>query len=176
MSRLVTLPGDLVSPVAGALLRRGCPVLCVESGRLGWAWYGIYLGDHADLDQTRDAVPFDGVRVAHVVPAVGAHLDLSDPAGRDVASRWLAAHHGLAVGATAPGWSLANGTWADPHWLLFAPWSKESNGRNFLVFCDGVPAPAMSDVPPITVPGISTLTDPAAALALACLAAVGRSA
>ena len=37
----------------------------------------------------------------------GLALDLTDPAGRDVAARWLAERLGLTVGATAPAWEWA---------------------------------------------------------------------
>ena len=75
--------------------------------------------------------------------------DPTRPASRDFWGRWLARHHGLTVGATAPGWMLLRKTGV-PTWCL----GGISGWRWF--------------------DGIDPLLDPAAALALACLHAAGR--
>lgn len=72
-------------------------------------------------------------------------LDLSDPAGMDLAARWLAAHYGLDVGATAPSWTRSGD---------LGEWALWGRGPEWYYATD--------------------LADPAEALRAACLAAVGR--
>ena len=101
-------------------------------------------------------------RSAVAMEVVAAHAallaDFTRPASRDWGARLLAEKVGLTVGATAPEWrrfrmALPNGTesWA---WALLG-----KPGEQFF-FTDG------------NAPGISTLTDPAAALRAALLAVV----
>jgi len=88
-------------------------------------------------------------------------LDLSDPAGRDVAARWLAVHHGLTVGATAPEWKELPdgfGAWEGGRWTGGYVWYLTVPDGD----CWGWPA--------------NGATDPAETLRAACLAAVGRGA
>lgn len=164
---MTTLPGDLVSPVAGWLLRRGAPVLVrlhpqpiqglVDHD--GYGWVALTMRDGMFLS-------IDG----------GSFLfDLSDPAGMDIAARWLAAHHGLSRGSgVSDGWS----------WWRWTP-----SGGGWALGCGPDPVPdclclhsgdlmAVTDIGRqtwVAVPGISAMTDPAEALRLACLAAVGRA-
>lgn len=100
--------------------------------------------------------------------------DLNRPASRDWWARWLARHHGLTVGATAPEWfreqSYAEGeqihcwvlcarsAWTVYQWACFHSDGEDPDGATVYV----------------PIPGISALTDPAAALRLAILAAAGR--
>lgn len=146
----MTLPGDLVSPVAGPLLRRGAPILryrydcVVVESETREGWWTIAFGGCVESHRAGDLM-----------------LDLSDPAGMDLAARWLAAHHGLAVGATAPGWSYDD---AD-EWVLTG-----TDGWPFRW-----PATVWSG-PFDGVRVVSHLTNPAEALRAACLAAVGRTA
>lgn len=133
---VVTLPGSLTSPVAGPLLRRGAPChllsgpcRCVvldvapDGGHVVFA-----LDDHGW--EPGDADPED------------LALDLTDDLGMDIAARWLARHHGLTVGATAPEWKLFRGSWT-----LFGATSHA-----------------------LCFDGIDSALDPREALRLACLA------
>ena len=90
------------------------------------------------------------------------HRDLS----LDACARWLARHHGLTVGATAPRF-VRTETGGGVFWFLGS-----------IILADDGPLTRYPDgslIPGrLIVPGISALTDPAD-LALACLAA-GRSA
>lgn len=134
----VTLPGDLVSPVAGPLLRRGAPVV-QRDGEVGTVL-------RKPAREGRWVVAFaDGVSV--VVLDGNISLDLSDPAGMDLASRWLAAHHGVTVGATAPSWTRS---------AILGEWALWGHGPEWYYTTD--------------------ISDPAEAMRAACLAAVGRSA
>lgn len=156
---MITLPGDITSERAGPLLRRGAPVR-----NRSWR------DERADVT-TGDPYPYTELGTTELVCATAEDpggvsltllaLDLSDGLGMDIAARWLARHHGLTVGATAPDWrrfrmGLPDGTesWA---WALLG-----TPGEQFF-FTSG------------NVPGISAETDPAAALRLAILAAAGRT-
>lgn len=98
-------------------------------------------------------------------------LDLDDPAGRDAAARWLAAHHGLRVGATVPLWRAERLDRAGRWEPLMSVWVLGTPGESRLFFIDhGAPLDHER-----VLPGISTLTDPAEALRAACLAAVGKA-
>jgi hypothetical protein len=91
-------------------------------------------------------------------------LDLSDPAGMDRAARWLAEHHGLRLGATAPNF------WSS--WIERPPgtvWRLTADGKTLVLHEPG--DSVTWNVVGATVPGISAITDPAEALRLACLAA-----
>ena len=160
----VTLLGDLVSPVAGPLLRRGCPVIesiMGDDGVVVWAGpvntKGAYpvLAYSLGLDGKSEC----GTRCAASMFA----LDLSDPAGMDRAARWLAAHHRFVHGPTAPSWARGEGGW-----MLVC------GGSMWMAFIE--PDPDLERIGGKAVPGISALTDPALALRAACLAAIGRAA
>ncbi len=88
----VTLPGDLVSPVAGTLLRRGSCVL---------------IPAEDDRNELRPAlVRVSGPTYTGIIDSDGTTqimgsqyvlLDLSDPAGMDRATRWYAEHGGYSL-------------------------------------------------------------------------------
>lgn len=180
---MITLPGDLTSPAAGPILRRGAPVHWVGPG----SGSGVVTGYPPAKPGTLD-VAWDGGVVAHALPPASLTLDLSDPAGMDLAARWLARHHGEKVAITAPAWTYvvavagrehrtADGTYID---------HDEARPATWLLICDeGTVAYAQWDPDDGPTPteggdGVDVwLTDwsdvPAEALALACLAAGGRS-
>lgn len=163
------MPGDLVSPVAGALLRRGCPVVEVVTGATATVvWIAPTPNAKGAYKAQTYTVEEDG---ECGTSAAASHfaLDLTDPAGMDRAARWLAAHHGLTVGATAPRWYCDNdgGRRATRYTL-------EGDGRTWLTFYD--PANTLDTFGTGGRPIPRLPTDPAPAMALACLAAVGRSA
>lgn len=165
---MTTLPGNLTSPTAGPLLQRGAPVTMewhqdddpprmvtgvvlhdIDAGRVLW-W-----SDDPYIDRDNRACVF-------------LALDLTDPAGMDLAARWLARHHGLTVGATAP-------TWAQAGWHI---WDLRDfpSGMHVGFHFDADTARKFSDPKRGMVYHLSSLcgvTDPAEALALACLAAAG---
>ncbi len=166
------LPGDLTSPTAGPLLRPGAPV-CMEWSKddePGDIVRGFVLRLFTDVDGDRaiwwSDCPFVGRDNRGLV---FLRLDLTDPAGMDLAARWLARHHGLTVGATAP-------TWARAGWDI---WDLRDfpSGSHVGFHFDADTARKFSDPKRGMVHHVSGLcgaTDPAAALALACLAAGGR--
>lgn len=179
----VTLPGDLVSPVAGPLLRRGAPVIDIYMGDPGVVvWTGPVNEKGAypalvyslDLDTKCEC----GTRCAASLFA----LDLFDPAGMDIAARWLAAHHGLTVGATAPLWHRM--TEIAPVWWLVghSGLDREETDAEYRAVCAAfhdsdlvLPGRGGYGSEPRRIPGIAAITDPAEALRAACLAAVGRT-
>ena len=163
----VTLPGDLVSPIAGALLRRGCPV--IHQGCTPWA-RGVFFRmlpppfvGEAFCWYDAAGSPWPG---APRDSSGDVRLDLSDPAGMDRAARWLAAHHGLVVGATAPGWTRIESWPSGPWWLLsgksgLTAEEDYNQCKTWMQFSRDA--------------GFAALTDPAEAMRAACLAAVGRT-
>lgn len=153
------LPGDLVSVTAGAILRRGAPVVWVD----GIA-RGIVTGYRPPPADAVD-VAWDGGINSAFQPSCLLSLDLDDPAGMDLAARWLARHHGLTVGATAPRWFRS-----EPYWVLCAG-PQEEDGEEWDGELDFGPSPSGGG-PDRRLRG--DVTDPAEALALACLAAGGR--
>lgn len=161
-----TLPGDLTSPTAGPILRRGAPV--IEAGVSGMTGA---VGICVEMPETPHAPAHLSVWWETVVPSMvtavthGTALDLSDPAGMDIAARWLARHHGLTVGATAPRFRYD----AD-----FKGYVLEGRDDEIVFNDDGVIRSGAGTT--IAVLGISAFTDPAEALCAACLAVVGRTA
>lgn len=169
----VTLPGDITSPVAGLLLRRGCIVR--DNAR------PLSTGT-----VTRDVLVAGFFRVSFeyggfdgVARPTEYSIDISDPAGMDRAARWLAAHYGLAVGATAPdfgryvcGEHCADGDTGRMEACHAPIWSLMVSGLDPIIFadCNGEDGDDRCHVP-----SISALTDPAEAMRAACLAAVGRT-
>lgn len=142
-----TLPLDL------APLREGAERMEREYYSLDVSIGGTSLGRWDRMDRY--------TREIRVTARMRLLSDLTRDDTRDRWARWLARHHGLTVGATAPDWrrfrmGLPDGTesWA---WALLG-----TPGEQFF-FTSG------------NVPGISAETDPAAALRLAILAAAGRS-
>jgi len=163
----VTIAGDLVSPVAGPLLRRGAPVcgvVCAPDGVDVIVEDGIVIGLSG---------PVVNVAAGFYTPTLGEaarlHLLLSDDLGADIAARWLARHHGLTVGLTAPFWLLRGDprrrTWSLGCWEADCTWQ----------FTDDIEFAKMLPFRVAYVPRIASLTDPREALRLACLAAVGRT-
>lgn len=101
--------------------------------------------------------------------------DLTRPTSRDFWARWLAERVGLTVGATAPVWVPIKGMDPSTIWSLSvrsgidvdASPSAKVDQRGF-VEPGAFPSSPIATV----VPGISTLTDPVAALRAALLAVV----
>lgn len=188
----VTLPGDLVSPIAGPILRRGAPVIAQRQDGVptddvlrgvvismspldvGWDDTG---SDGRSRGRSVSGRPLDRVEiVAHL------HLELSDPAGMDIVARWLAAHHWLTVGATAPLWHRM--TEIAPVWWLVghSGLEREETDAEYRAVCAAfhdsdlvLPGRGGYGSEPRRIPGIASITDPALALRAACLAAVGRT-
>lgn len=103
--------------------------------------------------------------------------DLTRPASRDFWARWLARHHGLTVGATAPVWQRIKGMDPSTVWSLSVRSDIDMDASPTVkVDQRGFVEPGAFPDSPIAnvVSGISALTDPAAALRLAILAAAGR--
>jgi hypothetical protein len=178
----VRIPGDIRTPAAGPILRRGAPVLLTmnrpvlpgddpaeefttrgivyvsEETPAGTSWIGWY--EDARIGRGRY---FDG----------SLDLDFADDLGMDIAARWLARHHGLTVGATAPGWTRksANG---------IIIWVLTASGASWMFWtelaeCYIREATYVQAGHATAIPGISALTDPAEALRLAVLNAAGRA-
>lgn len=97
--------------------------------------------------------------------AVHTHLlaDLTRPASRDFWARWLAAKVGLECGATAPRWRFNEAM------VLWALRGKDIHGGDVCFASTGFGLMDRDHV----VPGISAITNPAAALRLALLSVTG---
>lgn len=188
----ITLPGSLTSPIAGPLLRRGAPVIAHRQDGvptddvlrgvvismspldIGWNDTG---SDGRSRGRSVASRPLDAEEItAHL------SLDLSDPAGMDIAARWLAAHYGLTVGATAPLWHRM--TEIAPVWWLVghSGLDREETDAEYRAVCAAfhdsdlvLPGRGGYGSEPRRIPGIAAITEPAEALRAACLAAVGRT-
>lgn len=184
MSR-ATLPGDLTSNRAGPLLRRGAPVVPAHLG----AWVesgarGLRSAAHASALVESVCPRADESIVVLLSMGWGntdaalTHLDLTDPAGMDLATRWLARHHGLTLGATAPDWARFQCGGMEDHYV-YGPdgvcrahvWSLMAADPDQRIDHADCGEEAWDR---ILIPGIGTITDPAEALMRACLAAGGR--
>ncbi len=161
------LPGSLPG-----LLTRGCPIAHSRTGARG-----IVTGYAAAIVGYLD-VSWDGGLVSRVVSPGDVVLDLSDPAGMDRGARYLAERVGLTCGATAPAWGryvcgehCADGDTGRMERCSRHIWSlMGADGLDPVEFAEcGIEAPDDREI----APGISTLTNPAAALALAVLAVSG---
>lgn len=179
-----TLPGDLTSPIAGSILRRGLTVIILRHTPAD--------EEAADCDGNRVNVG-ESVTVTDAgdrwIVVAGSTVDtcgpnwsqlspgdveiVMDDAGCDAAARWLAAHHGLTVGATAPGWERAKDSQFGPFWQLtttrdrmvgFGTSGTARSPLDRMVLAKRIPAP-----------GIEAITNPAEALRAACMAAGGRA-
>ena len=162
---MTTLPGHLTSPTAGPLLRRGAPVVVND------------IAQRFVLDLRHDLAYVDAWDGPRGWGLGLVALDLTDPAGMDIAARWLARHHGLTVGATAPVWQRIKGMDPSTIWSLSVRSDIDMDASPTVqVDQRGFVEPGAFPESPIAnvVPGISTVTDPAEALRLACLAAVAR--
>ena len=163
---MIVLPGDLSSPTAGALLRRGAPVIVRFDAHASIHGVCLMAGVVAVRDGGLADIYDVGVGEIYDIAPDQVGLDLSDSAGMDLAARWLARHHGLTVGATAPRWERraddeSPDTW---EWTLSVDDAHDVYfGRQF-GFVPGACCPV----------NVNDITDPAAALRLACLAAAGR--
>ena len=174
---MIALPGDLVSPTAGPILRRGTPVRGPRSPA-----GPVDIVTH-EPNGTHCMTVFEGL-----VEQAAVSLDLDDPAGMDLAARWLARHHGEKVAITAPAWTYVAAVAGREHRTADGTYIDHDEARpaTWLLICDeGTVAFAQWDPDDGPVPteggdGVDVwLTDwsddPAEALALACLAAGGRS-
>jgi hypothetical protein len=158
-----------VSRVRGdipGLLRPGAPVIAPDwrardrpllSAIYAYTWVGSERGGfvfHHYIEPWTDGTPRDRT-VGYQASHAELFLDLTDPTGMDHGARWLAEKVGLAnLNGTAPMWRRS-GAW----WRLDT-WDDEMD------FGSG-PETYENDTKTRHVPGISTLTDPAEALALA---------
>jgi hypothetical protein len=149
-----TLPGTLPG-----LLRRGSPVV-VDDFMCGTIWA-------TGADVHPEALVTCALGVVRR-PLTALPLDLTDPTGMDHAARWLAGKVGLTVGATAPGWFRL--TEPQPVWWLDCITGTDADNAQRAAFHDSDKVNARVPFPLARVPGISALTNPAEALALACLA------
>jgi hypothetical protein len=96
-------------------------------------------------------------------------LDLAADLGPTVALRWLGRHYGIDAGMTAPEWGAAG-------WGIWDLRARDGSHVGFTA--DAATAKKFSDPKRGIVhhvPSLANVTDPADALALACLAAGGRS-
>jgi hypothetical protein len=133
-------------------------------------------------------VAWDGGINSAFQPSGLLSLDLSDPAGMDLAARWLARHHGEKVAITAPAWTYVAAVAGREHRTADGTYIDHDEARpaTWLLICDeGTVAFAQWDPDDGPTPteggdGVDVwLTDwsddPAEALIAACLAAGGRS-
>lgn len=157
------LPGDLVSATAGAILRRGMMVHGVVTAPDGCDVVFDDMLVHEATPHGTTVVSGYGISLAD--PA-RLSVDPNDELTRDACARWLARHHGLTVGATAPRWYRS-----EPYWILCAGPQVE-DGEEWDGELDFGPSPSGGG-PDRRLR--EDVTDPAEALALACLAAGGRS-
>jgi len=189
MSR--TLPGDLTSPTAGPLLQRGMTINVLRQtpedpeGESAEG-FRVRVGGSAtvtDAGANGDWCVVSSVTVDNTGPAwsqlatADVEAGLADDLTRDACARWLARHHGMTIGSTAPTWYLM--TDPDPvWWIMGAIHAGSLDHSEREADCLSVPFHDSDNIVSgryaVRVPGISALTDPAAALALACLAAGGR--
>lgn len=135
---------------------------------------GAEINTRTELPTTRPMETWEettpGVRAWWCEMTLRLLGDITRPASRDWWARWLAERVGLTVGATAPTWWRMR---VHPVWCLSVP-----NGPGSACFADDFTTDnpnGMTRGPMVHVPGISALTDPAAALAAACLAVGGAS-
>ena len=108
-------------------------------------------------------------------------LLLDSPLALCHAARWLAARLGMEPGATAPGWAqypcgehCCNGETGEMAACTRPVWSLGTD-EGFVLFMDCPNPEAWDGEECRHVPGISDLTDPAEALAAACVAVGGAS-
>ena len=172
MSAETTLPLDL------APLREGAEKMAREAhdlfARLTWGVSDGWSELDDDAQETLIEVHSTLLR------------DLTRDDTRDWWARWLARHHGLTVGATAPSWHYDEGgpghierdceggatyqePWVPDRWIM---WGEDGN-RVFARWDEDGPPPPPSDEVDVWLTEWST--DPAAALRLAILAAAGRT-
>lgn len=178
---MITVPGDITSEKAGPLLAsapmrvRAVRPILFPGNEMPPGAEGVHIGT---VDGGRPLIAwFDRpwhderhMRMCFDIPT-GDRSNLEVPVGLniDTLSRWLARHHGLTCGATAPSWLVDRG---------YCRLCGYGPRRNAIVLCDSdewARARAFVRSEYAVVPGISALTDPAAALRLAILAAVGRT-
>lgn len=148
------IPGDLTSEKAG-------PILADWSGEIE-----VYIGPDTGWIP---AATLRGTPVFALHQYLPQRLNPARPEVRDHAARWLARHHGVVIGPTAPywqidGWGGRRVTWGLGSWEFEVRIQFTDDAVFARIFPDRV----------FLVPGISTLTDPAEALILACLAAGAR--
>ncbi len=167
------VPGDLVSHVAGGIRRPQMRVRIERrdaNGRVDVSGTAIYVGSFRVRQADNSFAPMP--LVADPSGGFGCMcVDRADPVldddlTRDACARWLATHHGLTLGATAPIWYQVRYD-GIPAWALVG-----ADGRS--IWFSASPCP--SHVPASR--WVRVATDEAAAapaLALACLVAGGQS-
>ena len=112
-------------------------------------------------------------------PASDVRFLLDSPLAMCHAARWLAEQLGMDPGATAPGWAqypcgehCCNGETGEMAACTRPVWSLGTD-EGFVLFMDCPNPEAWDGEECRHVPGIGDLTDPAAALAAACVAVGG---
>jgi hypothetical protein len=159
---LSTLPGSLPG-----LLRRGAPVVYTHRGETHSA---IVLDEE---DMSNESEPDRRCFGIHGGPCgnmwlAELALDLTDPAGMDIAARWLAEKVGLTVRSTAPRWERsdrAGSQSSNPKDPAF--WWLAGSGLRDHQFHDFEDWPHFKNR--TRLPGIGKITNPAESLRLACL-------
>ena len=126
------------------------------------------------------SVRFDSGDFGWWAPEVLSLL-LDSPLALCHAARWLAEQLGMDPGATAPGWAqypcgehCCNGETGEMAACTRPVWSLGTD-EGFVLFMDCPNPEAWDGEECRHVPGIGDLTDPAAALAAACVAVGGAS-
>lgn len=154
---------------------------------------GVFIGANVVADDAKNAIgrveraDTEGALVSYIDrPAVTRpvrwlHLLLDSPLALCHAARWLAEQLGMDPGATAPGWAqypcgehCCNGETGEMAACTRPVWSLGTD-EGFVLFMDCPNPEAWDGEERRHVPGIGDLTDPAAALAAACLAVGGAS-
>ena len=120
MSALVTLPGDIPG-----LLRRGAPVIIGGAQVLMTEAYKQGQSLRACFDQYASTFPLQEMEPEAFEIA---ELDLSEPAGRDIAARWMAERLGMGIGLTAPGFAFIDNRPIDAScaWVMAGDWGSSS--------------------------------------------------
>ena len=165
-------------PAYPNLLRPGSPVLLSESYA---ATFGRSDGIVFDCGNEKARVAYHEDFRPALIPLVDLRLSLATDTGMCHAARWLAEQLGMDPGATAPGWAqypcgehCCNGETGEMAACTRPVWSLGTD-EGFVLFMDCPNPEAWDGEECRHVPGIGDLTDPAAALAAACMVVGGAS-
>ncbi len=161
-----TLPGDLVSPLAGPLLHRGCHAVWA-----GLLWHPVLVTEVRTFAGEQTVYVLDGGAPQRTTFSE-VEVDLSGGTGMDATARWLWIHHGYSIppGATAPRFERGV-MWVEGYeevcWYLFLTSSQILCFSSY----DGIsglndPCPMQT----IVIPGASSIEESVAAMRLLCLA------